>query len=190
MARQKDPQRRDMILETALARFAERGFHAVSVKELADAAGISLGSLYTYFDTKEQLVNELFRKWKMAFGEAASIGLDGLRGREAHRRLWHNIGAFISANPRVFSFLEAQLHKTYLDRESLQLEMALTQSAVQFYIDRLELGFNAEQAQLAISAAFGVYVQVLKTSTAGLLRFDAATREALERMAWQMTASF
>lgn len=190
MARHKDPRRRDTILEMALAQFAERGFHAVSVKELAEAAGISLGSLYTYFDTKEQLVNELFRKWKLALGEAASVGIDELRGREAHRRMWHNIGDFIAVHPQAFAFLEAQLHKTYLDRESSQLEMALTQSAVRFYVERLELGLSAAQAQLAISATLGAFIQVLKASTAGLLPFDAATREALEKMAWQMVASY
>lgn len=189
MARPKDPLRLDLIYETALDRFAERGFHAVSVKELADAAKISLGSLYTYFESKEQLVNALFRKCKLAFAEAASEGTADLRGRHAHRRMWFNIGEFIAREPRIFSFLESQWHKTYLDAESNQLELALTQAAVQYYIERLDLGLTASQAQLLISATFGIYNQVLKASQAGLLQFDATTRESLEKLAWQMAST-
>jgi AcrR family transcriptional regulator len=188
MARLKDPQRRAMILETALSHFAQRGFHAVSVKDLAESAGISLGSLYTYFDSKERLVNELFRKWKLAFAEAASFGADTLRGRDAHRRIWVNIGDFIASYPKAFAFLESQLHATYLDPESVALELALTQSMVQFYVERLELALTPAQGQLVISATFGAYVQVFKASQAKLLSFDAATRESLEKLAWQMTS--
>lgn len=188
MARQKDPQRLELIFETALAQFAERGFHAVSVKELADAAGISLGSLYTYFQSKEQLVNVLFRKWKLAFIEAAGVGVEEVRGREAHRRMWRNIGNFIADYPRAFLFLESQLHKTYLDAESAKLEYDLTQAAVQFYVDRLDLGLTHAQAQLLLSASFGIYVQVLKASEAGLITFDQATQESMEKLTWQMTS--
>ena len=184
MARQKDPQRLVLIFDAALTQFAERGYHAVSVKELADAAGISLGSLYTYFESKEQLVNALFRKWKLAFIEAASVGVDELRGREAHRRMWRNIGNFVADNPRAFLFLESQLHKSYLDAESAKLELDLTQSAVQFYVERLDLGLTPTQGQLMLSATFGIYVQVLKASSAGLINFDTATREYLEKLAW------
>jgi AcrR family transcriptional regulator len=188
MARIKDPQRRALIMENALSLFAKRGFHAVSVKDLAEHCGISLGSLYTYFESKEQLGNELFRHWKMVFAEAASVGTETARGREAHRRMWTNIGEFIAANPQAFSFLESQLHATYLDAESSALEMALTQSAVQYYVDRLELGLCKEKAQLIISATFGVYIQVLKAAQAGLLSLDLDARTNLEKLSWAMAS--
>jgi AcrR family transcriptional regulator len=188
MARLKDPQRRTMIMNHSLDLFAKRGFHAVSVKDLAETCGISLGSLYTYFDSKEQLVNELFRHWKLRFADAASVGTSEVRGREAHRRLWMNIGNFIAENSQAFSFLEAQLHATYLDQESATLEMTLTQSIVQYYVERLELALSPAQSQLVISATFGAYVQILKASQAKLLQLNDETRENLEKLAWGMTS--
>ncbi len=188
MARIKDPQRRTMIMEAALTLFAQRGFHAVSVKDLAIHCGISLGSLYTYFESKEQLVNELFRYWKNLFAGAASVGTENVRGREAHRRMWLNIGRFIAENQLAFSFLEAQLHATYLDAESIALEVALTQSAVDYYVERLELGLTHQQGQLLISATLGVYIQVLKAARVQLLTLDDGTQEALEKLAWAMAS--
>lgn len=188
MVRVKDIKRHALILEKALPLFAKRGFHAVSVKDLAESCGISLGSLYTYFESKEQLGNELFRRWKLAFAEAASLGTTSARGREAHRRMWLNIGHFIAAHPSAFSFLEAQLHATYLDAESSALELSLTNAAVQYYLERLELSLTAAKAQLIISATFGAYVQVHKAAEAGLLPFSAETRDQLEKLAWAMAS--
>ena len=53
--------RRDEILAIASACFAERGFAATTVREIADASGILSGSLYHHFDSKESMVDELVR---------------------------------------------------------------------------------------------------------------------------------
>lgn len=44
------------IWTTALAMFRERGFDAVSVKEIADAVSVSKMTIFNYFPTKEDLV--------------------------------------------------------------------------------------------------------------------------------------
>ena len=43
------------ILQAALDEFATRGFHDASLNRVIDAAGISKGSMYYYFDGKEDL---------------------------------------------------------------------------------------------------------------------------------------
>ncbi|HEY8739722.1 MAG TPA: TetR/AcrR family transcriptional regulator [Candidatus Dormibacteraeota bacterium] len=47
------------LLEVALLTFSERGFHGVSVRELADAAGIRPSSMYAHLASKEALLMEL-----------------------------------------------------------------------------------------------------------------------------------
>lgn len=47
------------LLEVALLTFGERGFHGVSVRELADAAGIRPSSMYAHLSSKEALLMEL-----------------------------------------------------------------------------------------------------------------------------------
>lgn len=48
-------ERRSQILEAALKVFAEKGFKRATNKDIADAAGVSPGLLYFYFDNKEDL---------------------------------------------------------------------------------------------------------------------------------------
>ena len=188
MARLKDPQRQALILDTALDLFAKRGFHAVSVKDIAAAANISLGSLYTYFESKEHLVNVLFRQCKLAFSEFTGRGIEEQRGREAHRTMWLNIGRFIMNHPKAFTFLESQLHATYLDEESTAVELAISQAGTNFYLERFELALTERQAQLAISATFGAFVQVFKAAQVNLIQFNDDTLADLEKLGWRMAS--
>lgn len=47
------------LLEAALIRFGERGFHGVSVREIAEAAGVRASSVYAHIESKEQLLFQL-----------------------------------------------------------------------------------------------------------------------------------
>lgn len=49
------PQQQQVILRAALDEFAAHGFHDASLNRVIDAAGISKGSMYYYFDGKEDL---------------------------------------------------------------------------------------------------------------------------------------
>lgn len=50
---------RRRLLEEALVLFGERGYHGVSVREIAAGAGIRASSLYAHVESKEQLLFEL-----------------------------------------------------------------------------------------------------------------------------------
>jgi AcrR family transcriptional regulator len=52
---------RQRLLKTALELFAERGFDATSVRDLASAARVNLGAVNYYFGSKENLRIEAFR---------------------------------------------------------------------------------------------------------------------------------
>ena len=49
-------ERRDRMLEAAMKLAAEGGYDAVQMREVADGAGVALGTLYRYFPSKMDLV--------------------------------------------------------------------------------------------------------------------------------------
>jgi AcrR family transcriptional regulator len=51
---------RRQILETALTLFRERGFEETTIREIASAAGLSLGAAYYYFKSKEAIVGAYY----------------------------------------------------------------------------------------------------------------------------------
>jgi TetR/AcrR family transcriptional repressor of nem operon len=58
ISRQQVAENREHLLAVALTEFREHGFDGVGVADVMKAAGMSLGSFYGYFDSKEQLVAE------------------------------------------------------------------------------------------------------------------------------------
>jgi AcrR family transcriptional regulator len=52
-------QGRQEILEAAMALFGEKGFHSVSMHQIAEKAGFAVGTLYNFFASKEDLYNAL-----------------------------------------------------------------------------------------------------------------------------------
>lgn len=58
----KGVAKREEILERALEVIAREGYRGASVKELAEAVGLSQAGLLHYFDSKEELFTEILRK--------------------------------------------------------------------------------------------------------------------------------
>lgn len=57
-----DPGRRDRIVEAALDVIAEYGVTGATHRRIADAAGVSLGSMTYYFEGRQQLLVEVFTR--------------------------------------------------------------------------------------------------------------------------------
>ena len=56
---------RQLLLDTALTLFAERGISATSLKEVAAAAGLTHGALYWHFKNRTDLVAELYESSRL-----------------------------------------------------------------------------------------------------------------------------
>jgi TetR/AcrR family transcriptional regulator len=56
------PEKRDNVFNAAISAFAEKGYDAANINEIARLAGISIGSMYSYFDSKEDLFLAMVEK--------------------------------------------------------------------------------------------------------------------------------
>jgi AcrR family transcriptional regulator len=62
--------KRDALIRAAVTVFSQKGFHAAKMQEIADAAGVGKGTMYEYFDTKDELFLAVYDAWMDAY-EAA-----------------------------------------------------------------------------------------------------------------------
>lgn len=62
-------QRREDILAAAKATFAAKGFHGTTIGDVAKAVGVSYGSIYWYFDSKDALFRALMDHQEAALRE-------------------------------------------------------------------------------------------------------------------------
>jgi AcrR family transcriptional regulator len=62
MATKKSELTRALVFETALKLFRQRGFDETSMRDIAEAAGLSLGAAYYYFRSKEEIVLQYYAR--------------------------------------------------------------------------------------------------------------------------------
>ena len=66
----KSIDKRAIILDAALRTFVKRGYPETKVAEIASEAGVAEGTIYNYFQSKEELLLALFdEKWGMIIDE-------------------------------------------------------------------------------------------------------------------------
>ncbi len=74
-------ERREQILQAALTCFGEKGYHAATMDDLVRASGLSKGSLYWHFRSKEEVflalfdatAAQLYREWDAAAESGADV---------------------------------------------------------------------------------------------------------------------
>ncbi len=70
--------KRKAILEAAVELIAEKGYTHTSMQQIADSVGVSKGSLYTFFPSKEDLIISIYEHYQqLVFERAFVVGLDG-----------------------------------------------------------------------------------------------------------------
>jgi AcrR family transcriptional regulator len=90
MARPKDEDKRNAIMAAATRVIVARGLSAPTAI-IAQEAGVANGSLFTYFETKTDLFNQLYLELKAGMASAALEGLPSKAGlREQFFHIWSN----------------------------------------------------------------------------------------------------
>jgi AcrR family transcriptional regulator len=72
---QDKSQRRDEIMAAAKKVFARKGFHATTIADIAKEAGLAYGSIYWYFDSKDELFHALMAVEEYALRTHLAVAL-------------------------------------------------------------------------------------------------------------------
>ncbi len=100
MARPKSEDKRNAILTAAIVVFAEKGIWSTPTSAISKAANVAEGTLFTYFSTKDLLLNELYRLLKL---ELASVLMaDFPQTASLRKKLYHIWERYVNwgiANP-------------------------------------------------------------------------------------------
>jgi AcrR family transcriptional regulator len=92
MSQAPAPDKRRAILDAAIVVFARQGFHSARVSDVAAEAGVAYGLVYHYFDSKDQMLNELFsERWALLLEASQEVQ----RGDASPREKLAGVAGFI-----------------------------------------------------------------------------------------------
>ena len=119
MARPKSEDKRNAIFDAATRLFAERGLTAAPTSEISKQAGVAEGTLFTYFKSKDDLINALYREIKLELADAMMS--DFPRKKNVRTRLRHVWDRYVNwgiANPNQRKVLAQLTVSEVLTKES------------------------------------------------------------------------
>jgi AcrR family transcriptional regulator len=99
--------------------FAERGLAAAPTSEISNWAGVAEGTLFTYFRTKDDLINSLYREIKLELADAMMSDFPWKKNvRTRLRHVWDRYVNWGIANPQQRKVLAQLTVSEVLTKES------------------------------------------------------------------------
>ncbi len=135
-------ERKSQILDAAMETFTEKGFHKTRMSDIAESSGLSKGSLYWYFDSKDAIILKLIdRVFEFEIKDLTALLIDD---RSAEERLYiyterggQDIIKMLKWMPLVYDFLALAFRQDTIKnaiqryyKKNLDLLVALIQQGI------------------------------------------------------------
>lgn len=138
-------ERRQRVIDVAISEFAARGYSATNINDIAKKAGISIGAMYSYFASKEDLflavVGSAYTLLEAVLNEA----------RKKHTDVFELLAELLSAS-REYALKYPELNQIYLDlttqglsQMASRLSNTLETITVRMYCDVISTAKKAGQ---------------------------------------------
>ena len=178
MARPKSDDKRNAILDAATRVFAERGLTAAPTSEISKQAGVAEGTLFTYFKTKDDLINALYREIKLELADAMMSGFPRRKSvRTRLRHVWEGYVNWGVTNPKQRRVLAQLQVSGTLSKESIEAGSApfvemqnMIRSAIGQHVFRADLPIELISKMMAASAEAAMDLIALKPALASKYR--------------------
>jgi TetR/AcrR family transcriptional regulator, repressor of fatR-cypB operon len=179
--------KRRAILDSAMTLFAELGFHGTTIPEVAERARVAAGTIYRYFDSKEALVNAVFRREKEALASALLEDFPWEAGpREQFHAFWLRYAKHATEHREAFAFLELHHHAPYLDDESRAVEASVLMAGKALIESAQQQGaMKPLPPALLIAIVYGSFATMIKASFTEYLELSDEIVDAAERCVWE-----
>ena len=177
------------IMDVALNLIAERGFHDSPMALIAKQAGVAAGTIYLYFESKDELILALHRDLEVRITEMIQEGYPAAASiREKFLYMNRKVLKYFMENPFHFRFMEQFFNSPY--GMSHRKERLLEKSdRNRMMIDIFEQGTRQEILKALpmpalFALAFGPLPSLLRDHIFGFIHLDEEMIEEVTQACW------
>lgn len=155
--------RRRQIVLGAVKVFSEKGFHKATVREIAEAAGVTMGTMYNYVRTKEDILYICYQHMTTILSEGLNEALDNVEdsGEEFRTVMKKNLDLiFDNQDEIMFLYRESGAY----DKEAIRTVLSQEMKYVELFEALLRRRFKnqkIDEFRLKLAADILSYVSVL-----------------------------
>jgi len=117
--------------------FVNQGFHSTPTAAIAREASVANGTLFHYFNTKEELINALYKETKKSFFAITTAGVENEKNiKRKIRLMWYNTVKWALNRPQDFLFIQQYSNSPFIS----QLTQEEISEHLGFYYDLIDQG--------------------------------------------------
>jgi AcrR family transcriptional regulator len=128
----RSKQTKEKIIHAAIALIQERGFEKTTSNDIAAAAGVSVGSFYTYFTDKRQLLLTIFDRLADEFSKNIfeTIGPEHLFDSDVRANIRHSVASALD-DKGIFVGIQRAIHEMVMkDAEFAERRKVIMQRSI------------------------------------------------------------
>lgn len=184
--RNKDNDKKENIIKAAIQLINKIGLVGISMSKIAIEAGVSPGTIYTYFDNKDDMLKKLFLITKKEMQQKVLRGINiSLPTEFEFKMMLKNYINFVTNNREYFLFLEQYMNSP-LTLKLCEEEIQIIARPLQEFIENgKEQGiFKQIDKDLIFIYAFSPLMQIAKKYFNGEFEFTKQNIEKIIQMSW------
>lgn len=139
MVRKLDPEKRETFLNAALKLFVSNGVQTTSTAKIAQEAGTAAGTLFIYFPTKQDLINELILKISREQSENTKAMLKpSLSAQDTFLTIWQSSIHWFLENLASYQYIQ-QIRDSGIIPDEVTQE---TERYFDYYFEAIQKGVS------------------------------------------------
>jgi len=184
--RYKDDSKKEKIIIAAIELINEVGLAEISMSKIAKKAGVSAGTIYVYFENKEDMIKKLFLIVKKDMYEKMLYGIDLLLPTEAEfRQLMKNYVDFLLDNKDYFLFFEQCINSPLIWKMCKEEAHVIAKPILEFFErGKKHNTFKQIHMDIIFIYAFGPLIQIAKKYYNGDFEFNKKNIDEIIQMSW------
>ena len=183
--------KRTAILAAALDLIAEQGFQGSPMSQVAQRADIGVGTIYRYFDGKDDLLNALYLEVKRQItGHVVRGYSEDIPLTKAFKQALRNIVEFYAENPQMLSFSEQYLSSPLITATTHEEGMRVAEPVSRLFQRACEQELlKPMPISLMAEMIYGAVMSLAKYFINGLSQDRQADMDAGVEAIWDMIRS-
>ncbi len=181
--------KRSEIIQAALDLIVEYGFHGASMAMIAEKAVVGAGTIYHYFESKEALINELYKELEEKVLAALQEGYPISKPiRERFIHIGTTLLKYFILHPLYFRYIEQYHYSPY--GVSLRRDRILGKDGDHnIFKDFFEEGITQQVIKdlplsMLFALSFGPLVALARDHTLGFVLLDNTSIEKIVEACW------
>lgn len=178
--------KRQRIIFTMLELVVKQGVYATPMSQVAKEANVAVGTIYHYFDNKQEILEEIYKMINQDYGVVLMANLPDTDFKTQFEAICLNLFNYYIGNPLAFKFMEFVAVPPLMPKELVEAVREYTAGLIEFFQKGIDDGYLRDDVELRLlmQTASGCITSAVKLKEKEAIELSEKEIKQVTGMAW------